>query len=828
MASRVISIKVVYENREAIIAARAQAISNKQVADSARASAVAAQKVATETQKTARASAQAALANHKLAEAIQKTKDKADAQSRSFGSLIAYTAKLYGSFQLVSKTANLVSNELGLAFGSAFRLQQSMTLLGAAGSLTANQMASVRETVHSLSSAFPVAQEEVAAGALELVRMGYTGKELENVLGAVTKASIIMGTSVADTGQAMFTASNIFGYTSEQAGEVAAKLTYAANASALSLQQIGVALNYTAGTAKTAGVGLEPVLAMMATLRNLGVGASTIGTTMRTFFRELAAGGKAVKAIGGDINSLGLTETLKRFAQLDPRTFSDLFSKPASSGLQLLQGELLKTSSSYAKFLEDLNGSAAQTAFDDASTRFGKDLPGAVQLFRNSMTQLADTILTGGIGAILTGLVNSFTAITRAVNGMLDAVGKLKFDSNKPGLANFLYGPNYKPTPGVTPPDPVNAVVPDVVKAAEADNKSTKPVFDKEEALKSLAEAYKAWQLQIENMDLKGHAQDVEKTKTQYQSYAKQFEGLGDISTANDALREYNSLLSDQAKETSKAQKEAEKLAKEQERLMAAFDAEVLKQAGQSLRAFQLIVEKFGETLVGDEWGAFEKLQGDLTNLGNLYSTLGEEDKVEQIAKLGRHMGLLRDNSTFTGQFKLWAAQMQEFNGQAELAKIAIASIESGVQQLSTGLAENLVGAISGTKTAFIDFGEMFKGIVVQMIAQLIQLGITMAAIKIATILGFGATAAATGGVGVPAGLGVGTLAASGMTKVVRQPTSFIAGEAGAETVSVTPRSRINRDNGGGDIIVQINGDVYGAEKFNEAVAVANKRKSYV
>ena len=836
MASRVISIKVVYENREALVAARAQAIANKAVADAARASALAAQKLATEEQKTAKASAQAALAQQKLASSLQQTKDKADSQSRSFASLIAYTAKLYGSFQLVSKTVGLVSNEMRLAFSSAYKLQQSMTLLGAAGNLTADQMVAIRANIHSLSAAFPVAQEEVAKGALELTRMGYTGKELENVLGAVTKASVIMGTSVEDTGQAVFTASNIFGYASSQADEVAAKLTYAANASALSLQQIGVALNYTAGTAKTAGVALDPVLAMMATLRNLGVGASTIGTSMRTFFRELSAGGKAVKAIGGDINSLGLSETLERFSKLDPRTFANLFSKPASSALQLFQADLRKTNSEFMELWGNIGGDAAKKSAEDAASRFGQDLPGAIQKFQNALTTFADGLLSGKTGEALTFLVNKLTEATNllgAVTGVTHGGGlhpgmspeELAAQFDVPGFANpirktanavnpgsFTVPSGYNPTSGTYDTSGADEI------AANAEKQK--------KAIEDLEKAYKAWQLQIENMELKGHAQDVDLTKKQYLDYAKQFEKLGEIGSANAALREHNSLIKDQEKALTQAEKATEALMRQQKALADAARAASAKQAAEDLRALQINLEALGSTLAGPEWATLSQLQVDLAGLSAYYGTLGQEDKVAQIQQLAVAMEELRNNSTFSGKFVQWGNQLKEFSLEAEAAKTLIGGLESGVQQLSEGLANNLVGAIGGVKTATVDFGEIFKGVMIQLVAQMTQVLIRMAAMRLAlAVFGGPVAAAPIGDFGVSA---FSNVAASGMTKTVRQPTPFLAGESGKETVTITPRARVNRANSGGDIVVNINGDVYGAEKFNEAVAVANKRKAYV
>lgn len=839
MASRVISIKVVYENREALVAARAQAVANKAVADAAKASAMAAQKLATEEQKTAKASAQAALAQQKLAASMQQSKEKADSHSRSFGSLIAYTAKLYVSFQLVSKATNLVTNEISSAFSSAYEMQKSLTLLGAAGNLTGEGMASIRQAIHQLATEIPVSQEEISKGALELTRMGYTGQDLENVLGSVSKAALVMGTSVADAGEAVFTASNVFGFTSSQAEEVAAKLVYAANASALSLTQVGVSLNYTAGTAKTAGADLETVLAMMATLKNLGIGASTIGTSLRTFFRELSVGGKAAKAIGGDIKSLGLEETFKRFKELDPTKFPDLFTKQASSALQLFQAELQKTGNQYETFLTQLTGGGAETDFKTVLERFGKDLPGSVQLFKNSLTELADSILAGPIGESF-GTLLRFLAKTNADMALETAVNKewaRQYNKNKlpdgtsPGTqdietirrrieADFKFKQD---TRGQLSRE--DAATLDAKEAEEAKKLADALAGNKKDsvkkALEDLIADYKKWQEQIENMELHGHAQDVELTKKKLLEYATQFEKMGDLGSANSALREYNSLLKDQAKELTAVHKAALAVGKAAGDKTEMAWAEALKRANMDLRTTTLQIEGLGEAITGKEWGKIGDLETSLDSLSKLYYILGQDDKVEKINQLKTALEDLKNSSGLYAPD--WKTRFVEMATGIDMATLAVNNLNGAVDALSSKLGNDLVSSIAGVKTAYVEWGEIGKQIAVSLIVDLIKLSIRFAILQL-----IAAANPAAGSFLAFAGNQLGGKFASGGTKTVRQPTNLLVGEAGKETVTVTPRSRVNRDNGGSSIVVNINGDVYGAEKFNEAVAIANKRKSYV
>jgi hypothetical protein len=182
---------------------------------------------------------------------------------------------------------------------------------------------------------------------------------------------------------------------------------------------------------------------------------------------------------------------------------------------------------------------------------------------------------------------------------------------------------------------------------------------------------------------------------------------------------------------------------------------------------------------------------------------------------LKAHKWLNELNRQYEDNIKKIKEQTLAFQAQ----KVLIDTYNQSVDRLSYAFSERLVNSIINSKDAVADWGDIFQQIITQIIAELIALSVKMAviwAIKKAigvAILG-------------PAGI----LVAKGINATVRQPTLFMAGESGPEKVRVTPNSRVNsnRSEEGGQLVVNINGDVYGKEKFmrgvNEALHSINRR----
>jgi hypothetical protein len=166
-------------------------------------------------------------------------------------------------------------------------------------------------------------------------------------------------------------------------------------------------------------------------------------------------------------------------------------------------------------------------------------------------------------------------------------------------------------------------------------------------------------------------------------------------------------------------------------------------------------------------------------------------------------------------------------------ALLGINTLSSAVDTLGQSLTDLAFGG------NLEEWGNAWKAFAKQMIADLVKMAIRLLIVKsLTSLLGIG-----TGGVGFEkAGAitslllttlgGVDTtnpppkpsLKASGFNGTVSQPTTFTVGEEGAEEVMIKPRSKSGSGNiGGGGNTIIIQGDVYGEEKFMEAVRTANE-----
>ena len=148
------------------------------------------------------------------------------------------------------------------------------------------------------------------------------------------------------------------------------------------------------------------------------------------------------------------------------------------------------------------------------------------------------------------------------------------------------------------------------------------------------------------------------------------------------------------------------------------------------------------------------------------------------------------------------------------------------IDNFSSGLSENLVGALFDVKTATVDFGEIFKQTMISMTAQLGALLVKFAIFKAIT----SALSLTPGGIGAQflTGLTGFTAAANGFDGDVNKPTAFLAGEAGPERVTVTPKGEKNKSASGG-VNINFNGPVYGSDDFDDRVnlAMENIERNY-
>ena len=172
-----------------------------------------------------------------------------------------------------------------------------VTAAAAKAGATAAEMEQMRATASRLGAEFPISATEAAQGMDNLAAAGYNAKEIMAMMPSVITSSVAAGEDLALTAEVVSNALNVWGL---KQGDIAANtlrvsdvIQQANNMSSLSLSDFGVAMQYAGAPAATLGIQIEDLATAMAIMRNNGIEASSVGTTLRSTLSRLAAPPKA-------------------------------------------------------------------------------------------------------------------------------------------------------------------------------------------------------------------------------------------------------------------------------------------------------------------------------------------------------------------------------------------------------------------------------------------------------------------------------------------------------------------------------------------------------
>jgi len=195
--------------------------------------------------------------------------------------------------------------------------------------------------------------KEINEAGMELARAGLDYKDIAKGTEYVVKLAKLTGDSIATSSSALISYNQTFKDTGKTLKDFANQLAYTANASRLSVQDIGTFANYALATAKASGITMEAVNAMAVSFSNAGVNASTIGTQIRrfgimlkdsspkikNFFKKLGLDQKLLAmefAKGGEVADKALVRLIKRLKEMSKVDFLE-----ATSGMNVLSSQVV-------------------------------------------------------------------------------------------------------------------------------------------------------------------------------------------------------------------------------------------------------------------------------------------------------------------------------------------------------------------------------------------------------------------------------------------------------------------------------------------------------
>jgi len=253
-----------------------------------------------------------------------------------------------------SMTTNLTMPIVGLgaiAIKTFADFEQAMLKVKAVSGATASEFKSLEANAKRLGSSTMFTATQVAELQLELSKLGLTPEEINKSTDSILSLAQATGHDLAESASIVASTMNSFGMEASESAKVADMFAAASSNAAIDMEKLSAAMPTVGATANAVGVPLDDLTAMMMTLADSGMEASTMGTHLRKIFVELATKGISFEDAMSQIN----TSTDK------VSTATDLFGKRAFGAGLILASNTQKTSE-YNSMLDKSAGKAKEMA----------------------------------------------------------------------------------------------------------------------------------------------------------------------------------------------------------------------------------------------------------------------------------------------------------------------------------------------------------------------------------------------------------------------------------------------------------------------------------
>ena len=310
-----------------------------------------------------------------------------------------------------------------------------------------SDLENLRQKASQFGADFPISATQAAEGMDRLAAAGYDANQVVGVMPSVITAAVASGEDLATTSDVVSNALNIWnlkqGDIAANAMRVADVVQMAANKSSLGMNDFGVAMQYAGAPAATLGVSIEQLATAMAIMKNNGIEASTIGTSLRSVFSRLSEPPKpaaeAIAELGLQVkdasgNFLGLQPIIEQLRGkiLNLSNTEQVAYAKALAGEEAYSGllALVKTAP------EDYQ--ALQTAMDNATGSSQAQFEVMKGTLKNSIDGMLGSLesLAINFGSVLTPQIK---AITDAIGGLADMINTISPET-KLLIGNILMG----------------------------------------------------------------------------------------------------------------------------------------------------------------------------------------------------------------------------------------------------------------------------------------------------------------------------------------------------------------------------------------------------
>jgi TP901 family phage tail tape measure protein len=297
------------------------------------------------------------------------------------------------------------------AVGFVVQFEDGLGRLAAIAGATDQQMQGVAKNILEVGANSRYSVIELTEAATTLAQAGFSVKDLEDSLGAVSRLATASGSSPAEAVDLITAAIGSFQLQAGEASRVADILVAALNRSRLGVEQVSKAIQYVGATAFENNISLEQLVATAGALANAGIkSGSTIGTGLRQFLVDLQdPSEKLIDQLGRvgltmqdvDVKTVGLRgalENLKNAGFGASQAYGALETRAAANYL-VLKNNL--------DVIDDLTLAEAQRGQAIiAEAKAMETLSGQWQRFKNLVAQSFDDVSFGPVKDFLKDMNN--------------------------------------------------------------------------------------------------------------------------------------------------------------------------------------------------------------------------------------------------------------------------------------------------------------------------------------------------------------------------------------------------------------------------------------
>lgn len=314
---------------------------------------------------------------------------------------------------------------IGAAGGRAFiDFDSIITGAAAKAGATAEEMEMMRQKASQFGADFPISATQAAEGMDRLAAAGYDANQVVGVMPSVITAAVASGEDLATTSDVVSNALNIWnlkqGDIAQNAMRVADVVQMASNKSSLGMADFGLAMQYAGAPAATLNVSIEQLATAMAIMKNNGIEASTIGTSLRSVFSRLSEPPKpaaeAIEALGLQVkdasgNFLGLQPIVEQLRGkiLNLSNTEQVAYAKALAGEEAYSGLLALVKTAPEEY------QALQNAMDSAT--------GSSQVQFEVMKGTLKNSIDGMLGSLESLAINFGSVLTPQIKAVTDSIG---------------------------------------------------------------------------------------------------------------------------------------------------------------------------------------------------------------------------------------------------------------------------------------------------------------------------------------------------------------------------------------------------------------------